>query len=174
MCPCPLFGQGRVKHVIRYLIDCHVRILLVVNFGIIISSLKWEVVVPINSSPNFLFDKTERERQAWMLLQQPIVTFARPAAILDWILNLRRVFWYLSEKLRFNYFFFNFNSSYITSYLHYIYLCLIDQVECTIPKDDGTLISYIGFRVQHDNARGPMKGGIRYHPGVFFLTISSF
>ncbi|KAG8381048.1 hypothetical protein BUALT_Bualt06G0080300 [Buddleja alternifolia] len=38
------------------------------------------------------------------------------------------------------------------------------KVECTIPKDDGTLVSYIGFRVQHDNARGPMKGGIRYHP----------
>ncbi|WZY74365.1 hypothetical protein YC2023_006605 [Brassica napus] len=40
------------------------------------------------------------------------------------------------------------------------------QVECTIPKDDGTLASFIGFRVQHDNARGPMKGGIRYHPEV--------
>ncbi|URE06982.1 glutamate dehydrogenase [Musa troglodytarum] len=36
-------------------------------------------------------------------------------------------------------------------------------VECTIPKDDGTLASFVGFRVQHDNARGPMKGGIRYH-----------
>ncbi|KAL8552438.1 hypothetical protein ACS0TY_001214 [Phlomoides rotata] len=40
------------------------------------------------------------------------------------------------------------------------------KVECTLPKDDGTLVSYIGFRVQHDNARGPMKGGIRYHPEV--------
>ncbi|KAH7841391.1 hypothetical protein Vadar_029323 [Vaccinium darrowii] len=40
------------------------------------------------------------------------------------------------------------------------------KVECTIPKDDGTLVSYVGFRVQHDNARGPMKGGIRYHPEV--------
>ncbi|KAL6541683.1 hypothetical protein OROGR_011169 [Orobanche gracilis] len=40
------------------------------------------------------------------------------------------------------------------------------KVECTIPRDDGTLVSYIGFRVQHDNARGPMKGGIRYHPEV--------
>lgn len=43
---------------------------------------------------------------------------------------------------------------------------LFEQVECTIPKDDGTLVSYVGFRVQHDNARGPMKGGIRYHPEV--------
>ncbi|KAK0607134.1 hypothetical protein LWI29_009898 [Acer saccharum] len=40
------------------------------------------------------------------------------------------------------------------------------QVECTIPKDDGTLASFVGFRVQHDNVRGPMKGGIRYHPEV--------
>ncbi|XP_044500064.1 glutamate dehydrogenase 1-like isoform X2 [Mangifera indica] len=40
------------------------------------------------------------------------------------------------------------------------------QVECTIPKDNGTLASFVGFRVQHDNARGPMKGGIRYHPEV--------
>lgn len=45
-----------------------------------------------------------------------------------------------------------------------------DQVECTIPKDDGTLVSYVGFRIQHDNARGPMKGGIRYHPEVTFLS----
>ncbi|KAI4324891.1 hypothetical protein MLD38_030335 [Melastoma candidum] len=40
------------------------------------------------------------------------------------------------------------------------------KVECSIPKDDGSLATYVGFRVQHDNARGPMKGGIRYHPEV--------
>ncbi|KAJ6851681.1 glutamate dehydrogenase 2, mitochondrial [Iris pallida] len=40
------------------------------------------------------------------------------------------------------------------------------KVECTIPMDDGSLASFVGFRVQHDNARGPMKGGIRYHPEV--------
>lgn len=50
-----------------------------------------------------------------------------------------------------------------------------DQVECTIPKDDGSLVSYVGFRVQHDNARGPMKGGIRYHPEVRgFLALLCF
>ncbi|KAB2000552.1 hypothetical protein ES319_D12G239700v1 [Gossypium barbadense] len=38
------------------------------------------------------------------------------------------------------------------------------KVECTVPRDDGSFVSYIGFRIQHDNARGPMKGGIRYHP----------
>ncbi|RVW50824.1 Glutamate dehydrogenase A [Vitis vinifera] len=40
------------------------------------------------------------------------------------------------------------------------------KVECTILKDDGTLSCFVGFRIQHDNARGPMKGGIRYHPDV--------
>ncbi|KAL2966793.1 hypothetical protein AAZX31_16G138300 [Glycine max] len=40
------------------------------------------------------------------------------------------------------------------------------KVECTIPKDDGSLATFVGFRIQHDNARGPMKGGIRYHPEV--------
>ncbi|KAK1415401.1 hypothetical protein QVD17_31182 [Tagetes erecta] len=38
------------------------------------------------------------------------------------------------------------------------------KFECTIRKDDGTLVSYVGYRIQHDNSRGPMKGGIRYHP----------
>ncbi|KAM7274392.1 hypothetical protein ACFE04_029056 [Oxalis oulophora] len=33
-------------------------------------------------------------------------------------------------------------------------------------KDDGTIASFVGFRVQHDNSRGPIKGGIRYHPEV--------
>jgi glutamate dehydrogenase (NAD(P)+) len=40
------------------------------------------------------------------------------------------------------------------------------KVECPITRDDGTLASFVGFRVQHDNTRGPMKGGIRYHPQV--------
>ncbi|KAI7985480.1 Glutamate dehydrogenase A [Camellia lanceoleosa] len=33
-------------------------------------------------------------------------------------------------------------------------------------KDNGILVSYVGFKVQHDNSRGPMKEGIRYHPEV--------
>lgn len=47
-------------------------------------------------------------------------------------------------------------------------------MECTIPKDDGSLVSYVGFRVQHDNARGPMKGGIRYHPEVSLVRLLFF
>ncbi|HEX5655766.1 MAG TPA: Glu/Leu/Phe/Val dehydrogenase dimerization domain-containing protein [Polyangiales bacterium] len=40
------------------------------------------------------------------------------------------------------------------------------KVECTIQLDDGSTGTFVGFRVQHDDARGPMKGGIRYHPEV--------
>lgn len=40
------------------------------------------------------------------------------------------------------------------------------RVECSIPCDNGELATYVGYRVQHDNARGPMKGGLRYHPLV--------
>ena len=36
-------------------------------------------------------------------------------------------------------------------------------VEVPIEMDDGRIETYIGYRVQHNNARGPMKGGLRYH-----------
>ena len=32
--------------------------------------------------------------------------------------------------------------------------------------DDGSLANFIGYRVQHDDSRGPFKGGLRYHPTV--------
>ncbi|MEM9693928.1 MAG: Glu/Leu/Phe/Val dehydrogenase dimerization domain-containing protein [Myxococcota bacterium] len=40
------------------------------------------------------------------------------------------------------------------------------KVECNIKMDDGTVGTFIGFRVQHDNSRGPYKGGLRFHPTV--------
>lgn len=40
------------------------------------------------------------------------------------------------------------------------------QVQVTIRRDDGRLANFVGFRVQHDHARGPMKGGLRYHHEV--------
>lgn len=39
-------------------------------------------------------------------------------------------------------------------------------VSVPIRKDDGEIGVYTGFRVQHNDARGPYKGGIRYHPDV--------
>jgi glutamate dehydrogenase (NAD(P)+) len=40
------------------------------------------------------------------------------------------------------------------------------KVEINVELDTGELVSFTGFRVQHDNSRGPMKGGLRYHPEV--------
>jgi glutamate dehydrogenase (NAD(P)+) len=40
------------------------------------------------------------------------------------------------------------------------------QVEIPVELDSGELATYLGYRVQHDNSRGPMKGGLRYHPQV--------
>lgn len=51
-----------------------------------------------------------------------------------------------------------------------------------LKKDDGTLEIYEGYRVQYNNARGPYKGGIRFHPQVdidevkalgFWMTIKT-
>jgi glutamate dehydrogenase (NAD(P)+) len=40
------------------------------------------------------------------------------------------------------------------------------RVEITIEMDSGQIGNFIGYRVQHDNARGPFKGGLRYHPHI--------
>lgn len=40
------------------------------------------------------------------------------------------------------------------------------RVEIITESDDGGLHHHLGFRVQHSDARGPMKGGLRYHPSM--------
>lgn len=40
------------------------------------------------------------------------------------------------------------------------------RVELPIRRDDGSVTHFSGFRVQHHNALGPYKGGLRYHPSV--------
>jgi glutamate dehydrogenase (NAD(P)+) len=40
------------------------------------------------------------------------------------------------------------------------------QVQIPVEMDDGRLETFIGYRVQHDDSRGPMKGGLRYHHEV--------
>ncbi|HTF58246.1 MAG TPA: Glu/Leu/Phe/Val dehydrogenase dimerization domain-containing protein [Planctomycetota bacterium] len=40
------------------------------------------------------------------------------------------------------------------------------KVQLPVRRDNGKLEEYFGFRVQHNGARGPYKGGIRYHPSV--------
>lgn len=40
------------------------------------------------------------------------------------------------------------------------------KVEISVLRNDGSIGTFIGYRIQHDNARGPFKGGLRYHPEV--------
>ncbi|MEW5796384.1 MAG: Glu/Leu/Phe/Val dehydrogenase [Candidatus Zixiibacteriota bacterium] len=40
-----------------------------------------------------------------------------------------------------------------------------------IRTDDGTVRVFQGFRVQHNDARGPCKGGIRFHPAETIDTV---
>jgi len=40
------------------------------------------------------------------------------------------------------------------------------KVQVSIERDNGEIATFIGFRMQHDNARGPMKGGLRFHHRV--------
>jgi glutamate dehydrogenase (NAD(P)+) len=48
-------------------------------------------------------------------------------------------------------------------------------LEVTIPvlMDDGTVKTFVGFRVQYNWARGPTKGGIRYHPEETLSTVKA-
>jgi glutamate dehydrogenase (NAD(P)+) len=40
------------------------------------------------------------------------------------------------------------------------------QVQVPVRQADGRIHVYSGYRVQHNGARGPYKGGVRYHPDV--------
>lgn len=43
-----------------------------------------------------------------------------------------------------------------------------EAIEVSIPvrMDDGSLKIFTGYRVRHDDTRGPTKGGVRFHPNV--------
>ncbi|WP_426736303.1 Glu/Leu/Phe/Val family dehydrogenase [Myxococcus faecalis] len=40
------------------------------------------------------------------------------------------------------------------------------KVQVSIEMDSGEIRTFLGYRIQHDNSRGPMKGGLRYHPAL--------
>ncbi len=42
-------------------------------------------------------------------------------------------------------------------------------VEIPLRLDSGKFVTFQGYRVQHNDARGPFKGGLRYHPDVDML-----
>ncbi len=45
------------------------------------------------------------------------------------------------------------------------------KFQIPVRMDDGTMRSFTGYRVQHNDARGPAKGGIRFHPSETLDTI---
>jgi glutamate dehydrogenase (NAD(P)+) len=40
------------------------------------------------------------------------------------------------------------------------------RAQIAVRRDDGDMLVVTGYRVQHNGARGPYKGGIRYHPNA--------
>ncbi|MGH9555869.1 MAG: Glu/Leu/Phe/Val family dehydrogenase [Terriglobales bacterium] len=42
-----------------------------------------------------------------------------------------------------------------------------------VKMDDGSIRVFEGYRVQHNTARGPCKGGIRYHPNVTYDEVQA-
>ena len=47
------------------------------------------------------------------------------------------------------------------------------KIEIKYKRDNGEIDSVVGFRVQHNNTRGPFKGGIRYHRHVDIEEVRS-
>lgn len=47
------------------------------------------------------------------------------------------------------------------------------QVSVPVRMDDGSLEVFQGYRVRHNNLRGPTKGGIRYHPSVTMSEVKA-
>ncbi|MDD5032223.1 MAG: Glu/Leu/Phe/Val dehydrogenase, partial [Patescibacteria group bacterium] len=49
----------------------------------------------------------------------------------------------------------------------------LTEVSIPVKMDNGDLKIFTGYRVQHSNARGPYKGGIRFHPQVDLNEVKS-
>ena len=47
------------------------------------------------------------------------------------------------------------------------------EVSIPVRMDDGSLQIFTGYRVRHDDTRGPTKGGIRFHPGVNLAEVKA-
>jgi glutamate dehydrogenase (NADP+) len=47
------------------------------------------------------------------------------------------------------------------------------EVSIPVRMDDGSLRIFTGYRVHHNDMRGPTKGGIRFHPGVSLDEVKS-
>ncbi|MDH2900338.1 MAG: Glu/Leu/Phe/Val dehydrogenase [archaeon] len=51
----------------------------------------------------------------------------------------------------------------------------IREITVSLPLklSNGNVVTFTGYRVQHNNARGPYKGGIRYHPKVSLSEVKA-
>jgi len=47
------------------------------------------------------------------------------------------------------------------------------QIRIPVKMDDGRTEVFTGFRVHYNNARGPVKGGIRFHPEESLSTVKA-
>ncbi|MBD3672019.1 MAG: Glu/Leu/Phe/Val dehydrogenase [Planctomycetaceae bacterium] len=47
------------------------------------------------------------------------------------------------------------------------------EVSIPVRMDDGSLQIFQGYRVRHDDTRGPTKGGLRYHPDVDLAEVKA-
>ena len=47
------------------------------------------------------------------------------------------------------------------------------EVHFPVKMDDGTVKTFTGFRVQYNDARGPTKGGLRFHPDETIDTVKA-
>ena len=45
------------------------------------------------------------------------------------------------------------------------------RFQISVHMDDGSNRVFLGYRVQHNDARGPCKGGIRFHPNETIDTV---
>ena len=48
------------------------------------------------------------------------------------------------------------------------------HVELNITRDNGEIEIFDAYRVQHDNSRGPFKGGFRFHQNVSMDDVRRF
>ncbi|WIV11981.1 Glu/Leu/Phe/Val dehydrogenase [Proteiniborus sp. MB09-C3] len=47
------------------------------------------------------------------------------------------------------------------------------EVNFPVKMDDGSIRVFTGYRAQHNDALGPAKGGVRFHPGVNFDEVKA-
>ena len=47
------------------------------------------------------------------------------------------------------------------------------EVRIPIRMDDGNIKVFTGYRAQHNDAVGPTKGGVRFHPDVDFIEVKA-